>query len=410
MSLSRRSLLKSSAALSAGAFAGSFPLIAEAEDEIVVAQIHDLSGGLDIMGATMAQAFDLAAEEINLAGGVIGKHLRVITYDPQSNMQLYSQLAQQAALRDRAAVVHGGITSASREVIRPVLRRFNTLYFYNTLYEGGVCDRNTFCIGTTPAQTVEKLVPYILNRFGKRVYTLAADYNYGQITAAWVKKYVEENGGEVISTDFFPLDVTDFGATISRIQAANPDLVMSILVGGSHVSFYRQWAATGMKNQIPMASTTFGIGNENVMLAPEEADGIVTATGYFMELDTPASKAFVQKFAEKYGPNHNYISELGAASYEGLHIWAKAVETAGSTDRMAVIEALEADFVFDGPSGQIQIDPRTHHAARSAFLAECAGGGFRFIEQHSLQPPADTQAVCDLIANPDENQHFQISL
>ena len=90
-----------------------------------------------------------------------------------------------------------------------------------------------------------------MDLFGKKVYTIAADYNYGQITAAWVKRYVEQNGGEVVETEFFPLDVTQFGATISKIQAAAPDMVMSVLVGTGHLGFYRQWAASGMKSKIP---------------------------------------------------------------------------------------------------------------------------------------------------------------
>jgi hypothetical protein len=95
-----------------------------------------------------------------------------VTYDPQSNMSLYSQYATQLALKDKVAVVQGGITSASRETIRPIFHRFQTLYFYNTLYEGGVCDRNEISIGTTPAQTVEKLVPHVMNLWGKKVYTI----------------------------------------------------------------------------------------------------------------------------------------------------------------------------------------------------------------------------------------------
>ncbi|MEV8895792.1 transporter substrate-binding protein, partial [Klebsiella pneumoniae] len=88
---------------------------------------------------------------------------------------------QQAALKDKVAVVMGGILSASREAIRPTLKRFNTLYFYNTQYEGGVCDRNIFCTGVAPSQSVEALIPYAMSRWGKKVYILAADYNYGQI-------------------------------------------------------------------------------------------------------------------------------------------------------------------------------------------------------------------------------------
>ena len=246
MKVDRRRFLQGTAAAAA---AGAFSSPAWAEDPIGVASIHDLSGGLDIYGKPMVDALTLAVEEANAAGGLLGRQIKLINYDTQSNMQLYTQFAQQAALKDKVAVVHGGITSASREVIRPVLDRFKTLYFYNTQYEGGVCDRDQFDTGVTPAQTVEKLVPYAMKKWGKKVYVVAADYNYGQITSQWVKKYVTENGGEVSSIDFFPLDVTNFGPTISKIQAAKPDFVWSALVGGAHISFYRQWAAAGMRNE-----------------------------------------------------------------------------------------------------------------------------------------------------------------
>jgi len=214
MRVHRREFLAGTAA----AATSIFPAMSWAADEILVGGLHDETGGLDFAGLPMQQMLRFAVGEINDSGGLLGKKVRAVTADTGSNMQLYQSLAQQMALRDKVNVVQGGLTSASREVIRPVLRRFNTLYFYNTLYEGGVCDRNCFCTGTTPAQTVEKLVPYVMKKWGKKVYTIAADYNYGQITSAWVKKYVEANGGQVLSTDFFPLDVTNFGPTIEKIQ------------------------------------------------------------------------------------------------------------------------------------------------------------------------------------------------
>jgi urea transport system substrate-binding protein len=224
--MDRRSFIKTSAlSLAAGAACGiSFD--ASAEDEIVVGGITDLSGGLDIYGKPMADCLTLAVEEWNAQGGLLGKKIKLLTYDPQSNMQLYTQFSQQAALKDKVAVVHGGITSASREVMRPVLDRYKTLYFYNTQYEGGVCDRNTFCTGVTPGQTVAKLVPYAMKKWGKKVYVVAADYNYGQITSQWVKKFVQDNGGSVASIDFFPLDVTNFGPSISKIEAAEHDMLV----------------------------------------------------------------------------------------------------------------------------------------------------------------------------------------
>src|SRR5215470_12935056 len=165
MSMNRRTFLTGTAAAVA---VGASSRPAFAEDPIGVASIHDLSGGLDIYGKPMVDALTLAIEEANAAGGLLGRQLKLINYDTQSNMQLYTQFAQQAALKDKVAVVHGGITSAAREVIRPVLDRFQTLYFYNTQYEGGVCDRNQFDTGVTPAQTVEKLVPYAMKKWARR--------------------------------------------------------------------------------------------------------------------------------------------------------------------------------------------------------------------------------------------------
>ena len=126
----------------------------------------------------------------------------------------------------------------------------------------------------------------------KRVYIIAADYNYGPITAKWMQKFVKANGGETVSVDFFPPDVTNFGTTISKIQAAKPDLILSALVGGNRVAFDRQWTSAGMKSQVPIASTTFGLFNEPATLNASESDGIIGAVGYFEELATPASTAY----------------------------------------------------------------------------------------------------------------------
>ena len=185
-------------------------------------------GILDFFGVSINECFTMAVEETNEAGGLLGRPVRIIPYDCQTNNQLYAQYAQRAALQDKVHVVHGGVTSASREVIRPILGRSKTLYFYNQNYEGGVCDRNCFLPGTTPGHSVKALIDYSLKHKGKRFYTLAADYNYGQILSAWAKKYALEQGGEVIAEDFFPLDVADFGSTILKIQEAKPDFVFHV--------------------------------------------------------------------------------------------------------------------------------------------------------------------------------------
>ena len=410
MTIARRTLLKAAATSATVGAAGVLPALAQSTNEIVIGSLHDLSGGLDVLGKPKEDAMQLAVEEINGAGGLLGKKVRIVTMDPQSNMQLYAQYAQQLALKDKVSALFGGITSASREVIRPVMKRFNTLYFYNTQYEGGVCDRNIFCTGQTPAQNVEKLVPYVTKRWGKKIYIVAADYNYGQITADWIKKYAKDIGATVVSTDFFPLDVNQFGPTIQKIQAAKPDLLISVLVGGAHMAFYRQWAAAGMNTKIPMASTTFNNGNEHIVLAPAESQGIVTAFSYFESIDSPVNKAFVDRWHKKFGANYPYIGELAAATYQGVHLWALGVTKAGTTDRVKTIAALESGLSFDGPSGKVTIDPATHHCTLDIQIAECVDRKWKILESYKQQKPVDTAAVCDLRKNPAENKQFVIKI
>src|SRR2546421_4549540 len=120
----------------------------------------------------------MGVEEINAAGGLLGRKIDLKQYDSQSDIALYTKFAQQLVREDKVDVVHGGITSASREAIRQTFKRGNVVYFYNVLYEGGVCDRNCTVTGTTPAQAVEPIVEISQKQWGKKVYVLAADYNY----------------------------------------------------------------------------------------------------------------------------------------------------------------------------------------------------------------------------------------
>ena len=413
MILSRRQALKT-AIFATGATLAAPAIMRHAAlgaDPIKIAGLHDASGGLDTYGQPMIACLNYAVDEINAAGGLLGRQIELKNYDPQSNIQLYTQFATEAATKDKVAVVHGGITSASREAIRPILKKFNTLYFYNTQYEGGVCDRNEFSTGSTPAQNVNKLVPYVLKNWGKKVYVIAADYNYGQITSKWIAKYTREGGGEVLATEFFPLDVTNFGPLISKIQAAKPDAVISALVGGAHVSFYRQWAASGMKKQIPLASTTFGGGNESIVLSPEEGDGIVSAFSYFQEVDTPENKAFLDGFHKKLGDKAPYLgAELAMRTYIGVQLWAEGVKRAKSIDRMEVIKALESGISLATPAGKTTLDAKTHHTTVDVFLATCSNHGFKVIETFPQQPPSDTASVCDLAAHPNENKQYVVDI
>jgi urea transport system substrate-binding protein len=401
--MKRRAFLTGAAGVLAAPFLGRS---AFAEDTVKVAAIHDASGVLDILGKPMASMVAMAIDEINQAGGLLGRKIELVNFDSQSNNQLYGQYATEAATRHHVHAVFGAVTSASREIIRPILRRYKTLFFYSTQYEGGVCDRNIFCLGTTPGQKTVKIVPYAMNKFGKRVYTVAADYNFGHIVSKWHRKVVEANGGKFEGVEFFPLEQTDFGATLKKIQSIKPDLVMADLVGSNHIGFFRQWAASGMSGRIGLASTIFGTGNEQLFTNPAEHDGILTSACYFPEIDTAQNKEFVAKTAKATGSDRSPINELPAMSYYAPKLWAEGVKAAGSFDRDEVVEALEKNLSYAGPGGTVTVDGKCHHVSHDIYIAQAKNNSFQILEKFESLPPSDTAAVCDLVTNPSDTKQY----
>jgi urea transport system substrate-binding protein len=409
MAVTRRSALRGVSAL--GFMAAAPPVFtgsrAFAQDDIPVGSILDGTGPINIYGLPMIDATRFALEDINANGGVLGRPLRLIAHDAQSNNQLYTEYASKLILEDEVAVLMGGITSASREAMRPVVNRYQALYFYNEQYEGGVCDKYVFCTGVTPAQQLGVLVPWAVENHGPAFYTLAADYNYGHISADWVKVFLDKAGGNEVGREFIPLDVVDFSSVIQRIEQNRPDVVMSLLVGGNHIAFYRQFAAAGLRTRMQILSPTFGLGNEQVVPSPEEAEGIVVIYPYFQELDNPTNRAWVQGWHDRYGADYTYITDSACTVWNGWHLWAMAANQAGSLEREPVTEVLESGLTFESPEGQIKLDPQSHHVVHTVHLARVNDQrGFDITETLANLEPSDTKDVCDLIANPDQHTQF----
>ena len=408
MHVSRRQVLRDGAVASLGMSASMLlGRQAKAAEDIAVGSILDATGPINIYGLPMIDATKFAVDAINQSGGVLGRKLRLIEADCQSNNQVYAQNAVKLILDDKVSVLMGGITSASREAVRPVVDRYSAVYFYNEQYEGGVCDKLVFCTGVTPAQQLGVLVPWAAKQHGKRFYTLAADYNYGHISADWVKVYLKAAGGELSGEEFIPLDVVNFDSVIQRLQSAKPDVVMSLLVGGNHIAFYRQFAAAGLKEKMAIVSATFGLGNEQVVLKPQEAEGIVVIYPYFQELDNAVNKDWVAAWRKRFGANYTYITDSACTVWNGWHLWAMAVNKANSLDRDKIIAALETGLTFDSPEGHIRLDPRSHHVVHSVHLAKVNDkNGFAIMESFANVEPSDTMKVCDLIANPNEHKQY----
>ena len=381
-----------------------------AEHPIRVGTILDRTGGIAQYGIPPANAITMAIEEINAAGGLLGRPVEQIFYDSQSNNQFNAQYTTQALVRDKVDVIQGGLTSSSREVMRPIVRKFGGLLFYNSLYEGGVCDRRHVCTALVPSQQLQATMGYVMNELGgKRGYILVADYNYGHIVSRWMKKFIEQHGGEVLGTEFIPLDVTNFTPHIARIQAAKPDVVWDGLVGSFHIAYYRQFQATLGKKDIIVASNTFGTGLQQLQLSPDEGEGIIVANAFNDDLPTPDARKFVANYKEFVGDD-GYVGEYAEYGYRGLHLWANVVKKAGTPEVDAVIEALDGTQ-FNAPGGLVTIDGQTGHSAMDVHLVRSnRNQSFDLIKTFPQQQPTGTQAVCNLFENPEDTKQYDPSI
>ena len=285
---------------------------------ILLGSVLDNSGNLDIYGKPMVMATTMAVEELNAAGGLVGRQIKAIQYDTHR----ISRCTPSSPSSLRAPTRWMSCTGASP---RHRARRSARPSGAPTCCTSTTCCTKAACAIATawsparpPAQAVEPIVDYAMKKWGKKVYILAADYNYGQITAKWLQHYIAQRGGSVASTDFFPLDVADFGSTIAKIQQANPDWVVSALVGGAHMAYYPAMGGPGHAQEDP-AGLHLGVGNEHLALSPAEGDGIIIAGNYSQEANTPANKEFLARWQKRFGDT-GIVRDRGVAVPGHLHV------------------------------------------------------------------------------------------
>ncbi len=334
-------------------------------DVVKIGLLTDVTGDFSSYGTQAVIGAKLAVDEINEAGGINGKKVQLIQYDTQTDNTVYQEMARKVCLEDKANVVLAGVSSASREAIRPILEENETIYFYNQEYEGGVASHYVFCTGPIPEMQIDPTVDYLMETQcpKARVYIIAADYNFGQISAQWAVKAVERNGGTVIHTEFIPLGVSQFSSTIANINAAKPDMIISFCTGAAHMSFYEQWSNSKFAD-IPIVTTcALAINGEHKLFAPPTMYNVYVGAPYYEEVPTAAAKSFTAKLKER-NPSVKYIGWDAETNYTAIYLYKLAVEKAGTTDTEAVISALESGITFDGPGGKATINGKDHHTIR----------------------------------------------
>jgi len=334
---------------------------------IVLGLLHSQTGTLAISETSVRDAEILAIEEINAAGGLLGRQLDFRSPDPKSrSSDLFPKRARQLCEEEDAVALFGCWTSTSRKAVIPVCAEFDRLLFYPLQYEGNECSRHVVYGGSVPNQQILPAVDWLLSSAGgsrRRIFLLGSDYVFPRTANFIVKKYLAARGIEPVGEAYLPLGHRQFRGVVEMIGAARAQAVLSTINGDSNISLFEELSAAGIDpEKVPVISTSIG-EDELRNLEPREVAGHYAAWSYFQNVPTEANRGWVDRFRREFGYDR-VTSDPMAAAYGLVHLWKQAVETAGSLATDAVRQALGSGIEIAGPGGPFRIDPQTQHAAK----------------------------------------------
>lgn len=353
-------------------------------EPITVGVLHSLSGSMAISETALCDAALLAIEEINAAGGVLGRPVRAVVEDGASDP---AEFARQGALlltQDRVCSIFGCWTSACRKAMLPVLEHYNGLLWYPVQYEGNECTQNVIYTGSTPNQQIVPAVQWLRQNGHHRFYLLGSDYVYPRTANRIVHRLLAEDGGQAVGEEYVPLGARDFSATLARVRAARPDVVFSTINGGSNRVFYRQFYDAGLR-AASMPIMAMSVAEAEIRyIDPVSTTGHYAAWAYFESLPSAANQAFIAKFKQRYGDRRVTDDPIEAAYFQ-VHLWAQAVRQAQSLTTDAIRQAA-AGQSLDAPEGRIHIDPANHHTWKWLRIGQIQADSQFAVRYSSAQP------------------------
>jgi len=348
------------------------------ESPIRVGILHSLSGTMAVSEQSLVDAAMLAIDEVNQRGGVLGRPLQAVIEDGASDAQTFAQKAEKLIVEDKVASVFGCWTSTDRKAVLPVFEEHNNLLWYPVQHEGRESSPNIIYTGATPNQQIIPAVNWCRREFGTRVFLVGSDYIFPRIANEIIRMRLDDFGGTVVGEEYPPLGSQDFDELVAKIIDSKPDVVLSTINGDSNRGFFTALKESGIDHrQIPVLS--FSIAEHELLdIGVELTAGHYGSWTYFQSIDTPANRRFVREFKKRYGPERVTDDPIEAA-YSQVHMFAKAVESAGSADVDAIRRAVTG-LIFPAPGGLIRVDPRNQHTWKVAHIGRIQSDGqFRIL-------------------------------
>lgn len=343
--------------------------------EIRIGVLIPDSGPAGLFGPSSRQAAQLAAEDINAAGGINGETIALVFGDVGVPPAQAVQTAQRMWRGEGVQGFVGMHDSAVRAALTGQFRG-QVPYVYSGVYEGGECAPGTFLTAETPAQQLAPTIPWLAENHGaSRWYLIGNDYNWPRDTNAAARPIIEAAGGEIVGEEYVPLGTADYDASLQRIRGSGADAVLVTLVGGDSVAFNIGFGAFGLDRQALRLGTLI---EENTLagIGASGANRLFASMGFFASIETDAAQDFAARHAETFGGDAAQLNGMGQSVYDGLMLLAALGNSAGSMDAGAIADAADGTG-FTSPRGEAVLEG--NHVAQTIYLADGTGGAFSVV-------------------------------
>jgi len=337
---SRTVLLGAAASLAAS----TVPRYARAAEPLKIGLLAPLSGPLTRVGQTNRNCAALAVDEINAAGGLLGRPLQLSVEDTQMSTAVTLEKARQLFMRDDVAMITGMVLPSEREAALQAARPARKLVVYPNFDEGR-CDPQLLTTGLAASQRIEPLIAWLMRDGGRSVCAVVSDIGSNRkVLIPQLQAAVARHGGKFLDVYWLPFGTRDYGAVLQQVGSAGPQIVWHS-IGDDPVTFVKQYRSFAMKPQL-----VTDIAHESLSIATTGAStGTIGVSSYFMSIDNPENQAFLTRYTARYAGardprlgRYAVVLPHGENTYAGIRLFAEAVKSAGSVDADRIRAALPA--------------------------------------------------------------------
>jgi urea transport system substrate-binding protein len=342
--------------------------------------LHSLSGGSAVGERPLKDVLRMEVAALNARGGLLGRPVEALVYNPRSEPERYAELAERALAEDKVAALFGAWSSTSRKAVLPVLARHRGLLFYPSQYEGGEQDPNVVYCGAPPVQQLLPAIRYLMSRPGggfARFFLVGSDTLYPQLTHRALRGFLagEGVGADSIVERMLPVGADDWTAVAREIRrfagaGDKPALVVSTIGGESNFHFFREM--TGVS--VPVLTVSIGEA-EAALMNPAHLAGHMVAWNYLMAVDTPENRAFLSDWRGFIGKKDAVANDAMEASVLAFRLWSGAAEKAGDPSADAVRRALPGATTRSLTGFDVFIDRINRHLHKPALLGRLRRDG-----------------------------------